>query len=249
MKYLITEAFHHVADLGPDVADGHYDLVGPQNEIILPSIWEAVVKPGWKISMHMWPLPELFPEERSEDVQAETVTVDEEALAPSPHASAVSSSSVAVGKNAAEEEADEGVDERMGEQTQARRETMLGQDTEGNEKEEEQKAEEKWDEEEDEEEQEEEAEEAEEAKGTEETKEEAAKKAAEEKIAAEMAREPKSYILESVQYTEPVQRAEELARTLEGRYKDLKDMEDQASQTYKSVSCNTMIKLTWSLYE
>ena len=243
MEYLITEAFLHVADLGPHVADGHYDLVGPQHEIILPSIWEAVIEPGLKISMLMWPLPELISKERSEDVQAETVTVDEEALAPSPHASAVSGSSVAVEKNAAEEEADERVEERMGEKTQEEGETILGEDTEGNEKEE-QRAEEKWDKKEDEEEQEEEAEEAEEAKGTEETEEEAAKKAAEEKIAAEMAREPKKYISESVQYTEPVQRAEELARTLEGRYKDLKDMEDQASQTYKSVSCNTMITLT-----
>lgn len=243
MEDLITEAFLSI-DLGPHVADGHYDLVGPQKEIILPSTWEAVIKPGWEISMLMWPLPVHISEERSEDVQAEEMTVDEEALAPSPHASAVSSSSVAVGKNAAEEEADEGVEERIGGKTQEGGETILGQDTESNEKEEEQKAEEKWDEEEDEEEEEEEAEEAEEAKGTEETEEEAAKKAAEEKIAAEMAREPKSYVSESVQYTEPVQRAEELARTLEGRYKDLKDMEDQASQTYKSISCNAMITLT-----
>ena len=160
MESLITEAFLHVAILSSHVADGHFDLVGPQDEIILPSIWEAIIGPGWKISMHMWPLPELTGEERSEDVQAETVTVDEEALAPSPHASTVSSSSVAVGESAAETEADERVEERMEEKTQEEWEAIIGQDTEGDEKAE-QRAEEKWDENGDEEEQEEEAKEAE----------------------------------------------------------------------------------------
>ncbi len=247
MEYLITEAFLHVADLGPHVADGHYDLLGPQHEIMLPSIWEAVIRPGWEISMEIWPLPELISKERPADVQAETVIVDEEVLAPSPHASAVSSSSVAIGGNAAEEEADEGVEERMMEKTWEEGETRLGQDTEGNEKKEEQKAEENWDEKEEEQEQEQEAEEAEEPRKPRKPRKQQRKQR--KKSAAEMAREPKDYILESVQYTEPVQRAEELARTLESRYKDLKDLEDQASQTYKSVSCNTIIRLTWFLYE
>ncbi|KAF6223784.1 hypothetical protein HO173_013210 [Letharia columbiana] len=58
MEYLIKEAFLHVADLGPHVADGQYDLLGPKDEIIMPSIWESVVEPGWEITMHMWPIPE-----------------------------------------------------------------------------------------------------------------------------------------------------------------------------------------------
>ena len=61
MEYLIKEAFLHVADLGPHVADGHYDLLGPKDEIIMPSIWESVVEPGWEITMHMWPIPEPPP--------------------------------------------------------------------------------------------------------------------------------------------------------------------------------------------
>lgn len=62
MEYLIKEAFLHVADLGPHVADGHYDLLGPKDEIIMPSIWESVIEPGWEITMHMWPIPEPPPE-------------------------------------------------------------------------------------------------------------------------------------------------------------------------------------------
>ena len=62
MEYLIKEAFLHVADLGPHVADGQYDLLGPKDEIIMPSIWESVIEPGWEITMHMWPIPEPPPE-------------------------------------------------------------------------------------------------------------------------------------------------------------------------------------------
>ena len=36
--------------------DGHYDLVGPDEEIILPKLWEASVKPNWGIKMAMWPM-------------------------------------------------------------------------------------------------------------------------------------------------------------------------------------------------
>lgn len=58
MEFLIKEAFLHVVDLGPHVADGQYDLLGPKDEIIMPSIWESVIEPGWEVTMHMWPIPE-----------------------------------------------------------------------------------------------------------------------------------------------------------------------------------------------
>lgn len=45
----------HIEVLGPEVYHGHYDLVGPDGEIILPSVWGDVVEPGWAVSMHMWP--------------------------------------------------------------------------------------------------------------------------------------------------------------------------------------------------
>ncbi|KAJ4357664.1 uncharacterized protein N0V89_002240 [Didymosphaeria variabile] len=61
MEELIKQAFLHVDVIGPHVHEGHYDLVGPDGEIILPQVWETVVQPDWAITMHMWPMPEPPP--------------------------------------------------------------------------------------------------------------------------------------------------------------------------------------------
>ena len=61
MEYLIKEAFLHVEVIGPHVANGAYDLVGPRGQIIMSHVWEHLVQPGWEISMHMWPIPEPEP--------------------------------------------------------------------------------------------------------------------------------------------------------------------------------------------
>jgi hypothetical protein len=56
MEELIKQAFVHVDVIGPHVQEGHYDLIGPNGEIILPSVWEKVIQPDWAITMHMWPM-------------------------------------------------------------------------------------------------------------------------------------------------------------------------------------------------
>ncbi len=56
MEALIRQAFVHVEVVGPHVQMGHYDLIGPNGEIILPSVWQMVIQPDWAISMHMWPV-------------------------------------------------------------------------------------------------------------------------------------------------------------------------------------------------
>jgi flagellar basal body rod protein FlgF len=53
MEDLIKQAFLHVEIIGPHVAEGHYDLVGPNGEIILPQVWETMVEPDWTITMHV----------------------------------------------------------------------------------------------------------------------------------------------------------------------------------------------------
>ena len=58
MEEMIRQAFEHVEDIGPHVQSGHYDLMGPDGGIIIPSAWETTIEPDWKITMHMWPLPE-----------------------------------------------------------------------------------------------------------------------------------------------------------------------------------------------
>ena len=51
MEDLIKQAFAHVEDIGPHVSQGHYDLVGPNGEIILPQVWETMIEPDWSITM------------------------------------------------------------------------------------------------------------------------------------------------------------------------------------------------------
>jgi hypothetical protein len=58
MEELIKQAFLHVDIIGSHVHEGHYDLVGPDGEIILPQVWETMVQPDWTVTMHMWPMPE-----------------------------------------------------------------------------------------------------------------------------------------------------------------------------------------------
>jgi hypothetical protein len=58
MQELIKQAFLHIEVIGPHAAEGHYDLIGPNGDIILPQVWDTVVEPGWSITMHMWPVPE-----------------------------------------------------------------------------------------------------------------------------------------------------------------------------------------------
>lgn len=59
MEDLIKQAFLHVDAIGPHVQEGHYDLIGPNGEIILPSVWEKVIEPDASITMHMWPMDKV----------------------------------------------------------------------------------------------------------------------------------------------------------------------------------------------
>ena len=63
MEELIRQAFLHVEVIGPHVQEGHYDLLGPNGEIILPQVWETVIEPDWTITMAMWPMPVTQPPE------------------------------------------------------------------------------------------------------------------------------------------------------------------------------------------
>ncbi|KAI1771540.1 hypothetical protein F4818DRAFT_429333 [Hypoxylon cercidicola] len=56
MQELIKQAFSHVDVIGPHVRAGHYDLMGPNGEIILPQVWEKVIEPNLAVTMTMWPM-------------------------------------------------------------------------------------------------------------------------------------------------------------------------------------------------
>lgn len=61
MEELIKQAFLHVEIIGPHVAEGHYDLIGPNGEIVLPQVWDTIIEPDWSVTMHMWPMSEPKP--------------------------------------------------------------------------------------------------------------------------------------------------------------------------------------------
>ncbi|CCE30012.1 hypothetical protein E4U35_007511 [Claviceps purpurea] len=61
MEELIKQAFLQVDVLGPHVQEGHYDLVGPNGEIILPTVWDKVIQPDWTVTMTMWPVEKSPP--------------------------------------------------------------------------------------------------------------------------------------------------------------------------------------------
>nr|POF03137.1 hypothetical protein CFP56_75502 [Quercus suber] len=66
MEGLIKQAFLHVDVLGEHVHAGHYDLTGPDGEIILPQVWDTMIQPDVEVTMHIWPMPEpeLSPHDR-----------------------------------------------------------------------------------------------------------------------------------------------------------------------------------------
>jgi hypothetical protein len=53
MAELIRQSYAHVHE-SQNVKDGKYDLIGPNGDIILQSLWESLVVPGWEITMKMW---------------------------------------------------------------------------------------------------------------------------------------------------------------------------------------------------
>ena len=58
METLIKQAFVQIDGIGEHVRLGHYDLIGPDGEIILSSVWESMIQPEWEIEMILWPMPE-----------------------------------------------------------------------------------------------------------------------------------------------------------------------------------------------
>ena len=61
MEELINQAFLDMDVIGPHVRAGRYDLVSPHGEVIHRQLWEAMIEPGWSVTMHMWPMPEPPP--------------------------------------------------------------------------------------------------------------------------------------------------------------------------------------------
>ncbi|RMD43959.1 hypothetical protein DV735_g1167, partial [Chaetothyriales sp. CBS 134920] len=68
MEGLINQAFQHIDNLAEHVHSGHYDLLGPDKEIIMPQYWNQTIEPDMHITMMLWPLPEPKKEEEPEPI-------------------------------------------------------------------------------------------------------------------------------------------------------------------------------------
>ncbi|KAL9054558.1 MAG: hypothetical protein Q9162_004114 [Coniocarpon cinnabarinum] len=64
MYNLIQQAFRQIENYDEEVANQHFDLIGPDGEIILPATWEVLVQPDWTVKMHMWPMAKEVLEEK-----------------------------------------------------------------------------------------------------------------------------------------------------------------------------------------
>lgn len=60
MEHLIQQA-HQGFDAAELVSQRRYDLLGPSGDVIMPHVWEAIIEPGWDITLKPWPEPEPPP--------------------------------------------------------------------------------------------------------------------------------------------------------------------------------------------
>lgn len=61
MENLIKCSFSHVESMNSKIFRGSYDVLSPTGEIILPEIWDSVIKPGWVVELRLW--DSLIPKE------------------------------------------------------------------------------------------------------------------------------------------------------------------------------------------
>ena len=54
MENLIKRSFSHVESMNSKIFRGSYDILSPTGEIILPEIWDSVIRPGWVVELRFW---------------------------------------------------------------------------------------------------------------------------------------------------------------------------------------------------
>ena len=73
MENLIKRSFFHVESMNSKIFRGGYDILSPTGEIILPEIWDSVIKPGWVVELRFW--DSSTAEETTSQKDAEDVVV------------------------------------------------------------------------------------------------------------------------------------------------------------------------------
>ena len=54
MENLIKRSFSRVESVDSRIFRGRYDILSPSGEIILPEIWDSVIRPGWVVELSFW---------------------------------------------------------------------------------------------------------------------------------------------------------------------------------------------------
>ncbi|KAM0802875.1 hypothetical protein BDR22DRAFT_100137 [Usnea florida] len=54
MENLIKRSFSHIESRNSQIFRGSYDILSPTGEIVLPEIWDTVIKPGWVVELRFW---------------------------------------------------------------------------------------------------------------------------------------------------------------------------------------------------
>lgn len=51
MENLIKCSFSHIESMNSKIFRGSYDILSPTGEIVLPQVWDKVIKPGWVVEL------------------------------------------------------------------------------------------------------------------------------------------------------------------------------------------------------
>ncbi len=54
MEHLIQRSFSQDESINSKIFRGSYDILSPTGEIILPELWDTVIKPGWTVELRTW---------------------------------------------------------------------------------------------------------------------------------------------------------------------------------------------------
>ena len=54
MEHLIQRSFSYDESINSKIFRGSYDILSPTGEIVLPEIWDTVIKPGWTVELRIW---------------------------------------------------------------------------------------------------------------------------------------------------------------------------------------------------
>ncbi len=69
MEDLINQAFLNNNIIKSRIIEGHYDLLSPSGDTILPALWENLVEPGWEVTMKLRPIDGYQPISKESETQ------------------------------------------------------------------------------------------------------------------------------------------------------------------------------------